>query len=195
LTVMKKFGIFGGTFNPIHNGHLIIAELAREFLQLERVIFIPSAHPPHKIQETLISFEHRAAMVRLAIAGNDDFDFSGIEKKYSLAYTADTLLKLKKLFPNTEFHLIIGSDSLLALNTWKTPELLIRRATLAVFPRANFDAQKAEKRFLDRAVILPMPVVEVSSSWVRTRIEKKETIRYVVPRDVEKYIIKNKLYV
>jgi nicotinate-nucleotide adenylyltransferase len=192
---MNKVGIFGGTFNPIHNGHLIIAELAREFLKLDQVVFVPSAHPPHKTKEAIISFTHRAAMVRAAIAGNDHFVFSDIENKYDLSYTADTLAKLGELFPRTEYYLILGSDSFLALHTWKTPGLLIRRATLAVFPRVNFDAQKGEKRFLERAVILPMPVVEVSSSWVRARVREKRTIRYVVPRSVEKYIYKNKLYV
>ena len=192
---MKKLGIFGGTFNPIHNGHLIIAELTRKYLQLDQIIFIPSARPPHKIPETLISFEHRAAMVQSAIAGSEYFTFSDIEKVQDLSFTADTLIHLKKEIPQAEFYLIIGSDSLLALHSWKTPELVTQRAILAVFPRANFDKDQADKKFLDHAILLPMPVVEISSSWVRARIGKNQTIRYLVPEEVEKYIYKNKLYV
>ncbi len=192
---MQKFGIFGGTFNPIHNGHLIIAELAREYLRLDRIIFIPSVRPPHKAPETIILFEHRAAMVRAAIAGNDRFIFSDMEETQNLSFTTDTLAKLKEQFPETEFYLIIGSDSLLALNSWKTPDVLAQQATLTVFPRVNYNARRADKNFLERAVLLPMPVVEISSSWVRERIKKNQTIRYLVPADVESYIIKNKLYV
>lgn len=192
---MQKFGIFGGTFNPIHNGHLIIAELAREYLRLDRIIFIPSVRPPHKTQETIIPYEHRAAMVRSAIAGNDRFIFSDIEQTQDLSYTTDTLAKLKEQFSGTDFYLIIGSDSLLALNSWKTPDVLTHQATLAVFPRVNYDAHQGDKKFLDHAVLLPMPVVEISSSRVRERIEKNQTIRYLVPADVESYIFKNKLYV
>ena len=192
---MKKLGIFGGTFNPIHHGHLIIAELTKQYLKLDRILFIPSVRPPHKTPEAIISFDHRAAMVRSAIAGNDPFTFNDIEKAFNLSYTVDTMAKLKEQFADAEFYLIIGSDSFLALDTWKAPEQLIRQAKLAVFPRANFDASRAERKFLDRAVILPMPVVEISSSWVRARIKKGQSIRYLVPAEVETYIGENKLYI
>ncbi|MCK6543861.1 nicotinate-nucleotide adenylyltransferase [bacterium] len=192
---MEKIGLFGGTFNPIHAGHLIIAEIIRDHLGLSKVVFIPSARPPHKASENVISFHHRKTMVDLAIEQNEYFQCSDIEEKLSgLSYTVHTLEFLRKENPKNEYFLMIGSDSLLDLPNWKTPERLTELAKIVVYPRMGFDFDKGELRFTKEAICIDKPVIEIASSWVRERLLRNQSVRYIVPNAVLSYIKKNNLY-
>ncbi|MCB0833782.1 MAG: nicotinate-nucleotide adenylyltransferase [Bacteroidetes bacterium] len=191
----KRLGLFGGTFDPIHTGHLLIAQMALEHCQLDEVLFIPSARPPHKTDRSLIAFEHRLAMTSLAVAGSKSFAVSDVEQRFSdLSYTIQTLRWIQSHRPDCSFYLIIGSDSLLALPTWKQPEELVQRAELIVYRRLEYDPAQAEKRFLEKAHLIDHPIIDVSSTWVRDRIQDGLSIRYLVPEHVEEYLIRHQLY-
>jgi len=190
-----KLGIFGGTFNPIHQAHLMIAETMRANLKLDRVVFIPAPRPPHKTDEVILSFEHRYAMIELAIQGNERFEVSDIENQRSgPSYTSKTLALLKELHPTDEWYMIIGADSLLQLQTWFEPDQLIRLCAFAIFPRRNYDPRRAEARFLDNSILVDVPMIDYSSSWVRSQIRAGESIRYYVPDAVCEYIDRHQLY-
>lgn len=192
---MTKLGIFGGTFNPIHNGHLQIATMVLEETDLDEIIFIPSANPPHKTHEHIIPFEHRRNMLYLAISGYPRFFIQDIEYRLGgISYTVQTLDVLRQENPEAEFFLIIGSDSLLGLSTWKEPEKVVTQARFIVFPRAQADPALAEKRFLDNAILLKAPLIPISSSNIRSRVAHGKSIADRVPEKVARYITKNKLY-
>jgi nicotinate-nucleotide adenylyltransferase len=192
---MTKLGIFGGTFDPIHNGHLLIAESAMAKTDLDKIVFIPSASPPHKPHPQIISFEHRWNMVNLAISGHPDFSSSDIEHRLGgISYTVRTLELLTQENPGSELFLIIGSDSLLGLPTWKEPEKLLMLTRFIVFPRSDSDASQAGKQFLDRTKLLDVPLVSISSSDIRSKAAQHISIQGMVPDKVERYIKENRLY-
>lgn len=192
---MKKLGIFGGTFDPIHNGHLCIAETVLEKTDIDWIVFMPSATPPHKHSHPILSFEHRWNMVNLAIYGKSGITASDIEQRLGgISYTVRTLAALKKEYTNHEIYLIIGSDSLLALSSWKNPEKLVEQCRFIVYPRSNADALTAEKRFLDKAFLLDAQLVQISSSDIRSRAAKKNSIHGLVDEKVEHYIEEYRLY-
>ncbi len=192
---MKKLGIFGGTFDPVHNGHLLIAETVLTRTEVEEILFLPSARPPHKTDQHILPFEHRMHMVRLAIEGKkcmaaDDMEF----RLGGLSYTVRTLETMKEVHPGVEWHLIIGADSLLGLPAWKEPDRLIREVRFIVYPRAGADTAHAEKRFMERAVMLDVPLTDFSSSEIRSRLRRGLSVHGMVPESVERYITENKLY-
>lgn len=192
---MKKLGVFGGTFDPIHNGHLCIAETVLEKTDLDKIVFMPSAAPPHKSYQQVIPFEHRWNMVNLAITGKPALSATDVEQRLGgVSYTVVTLEALKKEYPNSEIYLIIGSDSLLGLPSWKEPEKLAEQCRFIVFPRSYADLSKAEKRFLDKSILLDVPLVPFSSSEIRSRVTKKISITGLVPDKVERYIDEHRLY-
>lgn len=190
-----SLGIFGGTFNPVHTAHLIIAETVRDRLRLDKVLFIPSPRPPHKPADEMLPFEHRFRMTQLAIAGNDSLECSDIENSHTgPSYTVLTLDLLKTKYPGAEFFLIIGADSLAQFSSWHQPDEIIRQATLAVYPREGFNPADAEKRFRDRSVILDIPLISIASTDIRKRIHAGETVRYMLPDAVMSYMHKHNLY-
>jgi nicotinate-nucleotide adenylyltransferase len=192
---MKKIGIFGGTFDPIHNGHLHIAETVLSTTEVEEIVFMPSAKPPHKPGRRITSFEHRMHMVRLAIDGYRTFSADDVEFRLGgTSYTVRTIETLKKERPDTQWFLIIGSDSLLGLPSWKEPEKLIKEFRFIVFPRTSSDPALSEKRFLERSIVLNVPLVTISSSDIRSRVGRGEPIDEMVPAEVERYIALHKLY-
>ena len=192
---MKKLGIFGGTFDPIHNGHLCIAETVLEKTDLDLIVFMPSAAPPHKLNRQILSFEHRWNMVNLAISGKKAISASDIEQRLGgISYTVHTLEALKKEYANHEIYLIIGSDSLLGLSSWKEPDKLVTQCRFVVYPRSNADAAKAEKRFFDNAILLDAGLVQISSSDIRSLAAKKSSIHGLVDEKVERYIEEHRLY-
>jgi nicotinate-nucleotide adenylyltransferase len=150
---LKRIGVFGGAFNPIHTAHLIIAENVKEQIQLNKVVFIPYANPPHKDTNELLSSEHRLKMIHLAISGNNYFESSDLEikkGKNSITYTFDTLLSLRELYygEQVKFYLIIGIDNLIELHTWKNPEKLFTLSEVIVINRPGFLIQNVENEFL-----------------------------------------------
>lgn len=194
-----KIGIMGGTFNPVHNAHLLIAEIACEQYELDRVIFMTGGNPPHK--SDAIDAHDRLNMARIAIEGNshfiaDDFEVERSEKSYTL----HTLEYLKKKYPSAELFFIIGEDSLCDLHKWYKPEEILKLCTILVFPRKS---QKETENAIMNAKntlggnILPVtaPVIGISSTDIRSRIKNKQTVRYMLPEGVIRYIEENGLYV
>jgi len=189
-----KIGLFGGSFDPIHVGHLILAQSAVNFAGLNRVFFIPTAVPPHKRREGLTDFEIRVNMVELAIGGNSYFELSLIESEEHIVYTYETVLYFKeKGFGKERIHLIVGSDSLEEIETWRKPDVIFSNATVVAMARPGYD----------HLPILPpgaaLIMIEtgsnsISSSEIRRMVRERKSIRYLVPHTVERFIEEHSLY-
>jgi nicotinate-nucleotide adenylyltransferase len=186
----------GGTFDPIHIAHLIVAELALDLLGLERIIFVPSARPPHKSENDISPIEHRLEMVRLAIEGNPRLSLSDMElRRPEPSYTVETIRQFRRELGSEErIYFIMGADSLAQLDTWKDPDELASSCELVVFRRAGSMPDDADPE-LGRAVrVLDTPLIEVSSSDIRERVRRGLSIRYLVPGGVIAYIEEKNLY-
>lgn len=196
---MSRLGIMGGTFNPPHNAHLLIAELAREQYALDRVIFIVGGNPPHKKSE--VEAIHRLNMTRLAIEGNGHFTDDDFEvKSDAKSYTVHTLEYLKDKYPSDELFFIIGEDSLADLSKWYMPEKITEMSALLVFPRKSKTTllgtlKKMRERYGENIFPIDAPVMEISSTNIRGRIKDGKTVRYMLPDKVIGYIEENDLYV
>lgn len=198
----KRLGIFGGTFNPIHFGHLIIAENACSQYDLEKVIFLPTGHAPHKPFMGEDMSVHRCRMLEEAIADNPKFLISYREiQNTSVNYTYKTLESIKQENPKTDLYFILGADSLFDFESWKHPELICRYSTILAAVRDYLNEQKVDKqiqylceKFDGRIHRLETPNFNVSSKGLRERIQNGQTIRYMVPKAVEQYITENELY-
>lgn len=192
-----KVGLFGGTFDPIHVAHLILAEWVREGMALDRVLFVPAAVPPHKRQRALSSAWQRLAMVQLATADWPLFSVSDLEiRRGGVSYTVDTVREVRELFglARNELFLIIGSDSLQEITTWRDPEEIFAACQVVVVTRPGFDPALAPTHFAAKAILFAAPLLEVSSSQIRERIKAGKSIRYLVPSAVERYIREHGLY-
>jgi nicotinate-nucleotide adenylyltransferase len=187
-----KIGILGGTFNPVHLGHLIIAEQARDKLDLDKVIFIPAGIPPHKDVGDLIAARYRYRMIAAAIKGNPVFEVCDLEMhRKGKSYSVETLGELKKRFPRkTQFYFIIGSDTLNELHTWKDPERIFTLCRFAVVKRPKFTFRNLPPG----SVMIDEFAINISSSLIREKIAAGESFRYLVPEAVRVYILKNGLY-
>ena len=195
MTSPKKLGILGGTFDPIHMGHLVLAEQAREQFQLEQIIFIPSASPPHKTEQELSLAIHRFEMTKLALEGNRYFSVSDIElKRKGLSYTIETLRELKGLYKDSEIYFLTGSDVLEEITTWKDPEEIYKLARIVIAVRPGFDKFDPENHFAKKSVIVRITGVDISSTQIREKVRNGESIKYLVPSKVEEYIKKKNLY-
>lgn len=199
-----RIGLFGGTFDPIHYGHLILAEEVREALNLDKIIFIPGANPPHKNIKKISSASLRLKMVRLAIQDNPKFDVSTVEmKKKTPAYTLDTVVHFRKLYKRATLFFMIGSDSLYEMHTWYKIDELAEQCCFVVAARPGFelkdqkcgDLNLAPKTFqrLTRHVIKMIPI-GVSSTQIRKKVAQGLSIRYLVPRKVAQLIDYKGLY-
>lgn len=195
---MKRYGVFGGAFNPVHTAHLIIAEDVRQQMHLDKVLFIPYSNPPHKNSEELLKPEQRLQMLRLAIEGNRFFEISEIEIHTinSKTYTVDTLMKLRELYKSdgVKLYLIIGLDNLIELHTWKDPGKLFMLSEVVVLNRPGYFIQSVENEYSRRVVYIPAPNIDISASDIRHKIREKKSIKYLVPEKVEKFIVENNLY-
>jgi len=192
-----KLGIFGGTFNPIHSGHLLIAQDASEAFGLSRVMFIPSAVPPHKRVKDLADGRHRLAMVRRAIRGNPRFESSDIElRRGNVSYTIDTVNALRRRHPRARMFLLIGSDSLNEFHTWRSAAQLTRRCRVIAVLRPGEKRFRFARRRLPhlRPLTLRAHPFDVSSTEIRARVRAGKSIRYLVPESVRSYIARHKLY-
>jgi nicotinate-nucleotide adenylyltransferase len=198
-----RIGVLGGTFDPVHFGHLIMAEQCREQAALDQIWFLPSARPPHKLDQPLTPFDHRAEMLALAIAGQPAFRVEKIEKdRPGPSYTADTLDELNQLHPGNEWFLLVGSDTLADLPTWHEPARIIERAGLLVVARPGPDAFSEDelRARLPRAGADPRvqfvasPLIDISSRDLRLRAAQGRSLRYLLPRAVECYIQAKGLY-
>ena len=189
-------GLIGGTFDPIHIAHLIIAEAALEALSLREIVFVPAARPPHKDGGDVTPVEHRLEMVRLAIEGNPRLAVSDIEaRRESPSYTIDTIREIRAgLDAGEEIYFIMGADNLVEFFTWKDPEELLAACEIVVVPRPGVSTDDADPRILDAAIVLHAPELSIASRDIRDRVRLGRAIRYLVPATVESYIDKKKLY-
>jgi nicotinate-nucleotide adenylyltransferase len=200
----KQIGIFGGTFDPVHLGHLIVAEQCREQARLEEVWFVPAARPPHKSEQALTPFAQRVEMLSLAVAGYPAFRVNELEQeREGPSYTADTLDILGQRYPDADLHLIIGSDCLPDLPGWHAPERIAARAGLLIVARPAWplwpvDRLRAALRLPDgmelRQQVVHVPLIEISSRDLRRRRGEGRSLRYLTPRAVECYIEAHRLY-
>jgi nicotinate-nucleotide adenylyltransferase len=199
-----RIGVFGGTFDPIHLGHLLLAEQCREQAQLETVWFIPSAVPPHKQNRSITPFDRRVEMLQLALAGNPVFQINTLERdRQGPSYTADTLELLQNQHPHAQLFLMIGADCLPDLPKWYEPQRILQLATLLVTDRGNHPIgtpeQLAEAIGLQNNDLIcmqhiPIPLIDFASTEIRDRVQTNRSIRYFVPAAVEVYIREKKLY-
>ena len=192
-----KLGIFGGTFNPIHLGHLLIAQDALEEFGLSKVLFIPAATPPHKRAPDLAPDRHRLAMVKLATRENPKFAVSDIElRRGGLSYTIDTVRALRKRHSRAELHLLIGSDSLNEFHHWREARELAGLCRVIAVLRPGEKRFRFAKRRLPglRPLTLAAHPFAVSSTEIRERVRKVKSVRYLVPDAVGRYIAKHNLY-
>lgn len=191
----ERLGLFGGTFDPPHLGHLALAEWARERLRLDRVVFVPAGDPPHKRGRIVTRAATRLAMTELAIAGRECFALSRIEiDREGPSYTVDTLRALRAAHPGSRWWLLIGEDSLAELSTWKEPEAIVRLATPAVAVRPGSRVRRSPRAFGRPVVWLDNPPIDVSSSGVRARARRGASIRFLVPDAVERFVVASRLY-
>jgi nicotinate-nucleotide adenylyltransferase len=185
-----KIGILGGTFNPIHFGHLHLAERVREKLSLDKVIFIPANIPPHKDNTDIAAPKNRLKMIKLAILDNPCFLVSDIEiKREGVSYTIDTLKILRKKFKNAELFFIIGSDEVRGLNSWKDIENIKEIVQFVVAKRPGYSLNN-----LNDFIQIEIEEMDISGYQIRKRIREDKSIRYLVPEKVRRYILKRKLY-
>lgn len=217
-----KIGIFGGTFNPIHYGHLRAAEEVRERFNLDKIIFIPSKIPPLKTQELLDS-AYRYKMTELALSTNSFFEISDIEfKRSGKSYSVYTIEELQSIYHGTNLYFILGIDSFLEISSWRQPERLISLVDFIVISRPPFkfvdllsssyiNATKNDLAKLDKAKLklytanlissgktvmaFRIPLMDISATEIRRRVREGKSIKYLLPESVESYIIANKLYV
>ncbi len=191
---MRRIGVFGGTFDPPHVGHLALAEWARDELRLDRVLFVPAARPPHKRHRRISAAADRVAMTRRAVRGNAGFGVSTIEvRRRGPSYTVDTLRALSRRHPGAALFLLVGEDSLREFHTWHAPEEILRIAKLVVAGRPG---ARARRGLVPRARIVRLgnPVLDVSSSTLRRRARSGRSVRYFVPDAVARYITAHRLY-
>lgn len=197
-----KIGIMGGTFDPIHLGHLATAEAVREIFTLDEVLFIPASRPPHKRGRIVTDSKHRLAMVQLATRSNEFFKVSDMElKRTGLSYTLDTMNELHKTFGDSaELFFIIGADSLADLSKWYSARELVDKCHFIATTRQGVDIDfSAVKNFFGSAAMehihrVTTPGLEISSTDLRERVRLGRSIKYLVPEIVEDYILREGLY-
>jgi nicotinate-nucleotide adenylyltransferase len=189
---VERVGVLGGTFNPIHVGHLMIAQMALERMHLTKVIFVPAHIPPHKNPGVVASAKHRFQMVKLAIEGNASFEISDFEiNKKGKSYTVDTMNYFYEFYlKDAKLFFIIGGDALGELRSWRYIDDILKISEFIVVNRPGYVKKSNDVKH--HSVI--MPGIDISSSYVRLRLLQDKTIRYFVPDGVLEYISQNQLY-
>jgi nicotinate-nucleotide adenylyltransferase len=190
LGTPQRIGLFGGTFDPVHHGHLIIAQTVLERAHLDRMVFIPSACPPHKGQEVMFDAPARRTFLTLAVCGHPRFSVSDIElQRRGISYTIDTIRELKlRLSSGAELFFLVGMDNLYEIETWKDPRGILEQCTVLVAERACPDDREIPGWLADRIERIPTPIIDISSSDIRMRIREGKSIRYLVPEAVAEEI-------
>ena len=198
-----RIGVFGGSFDPVHLGHLILAENCRQQAKLDQVLFIPCAMSPHKRDGAHGTDRQRLEMLDLAIGGHRDFVRSDMEiKRGGVSYTIDTLRELEGSQPDNEWFFLMGADSLESFSSWKEPDEILKLAKPIVVgrPGSEIDLGSLEKNSSAdyvkslRDLSVESPLIEISSSNIRQRVAESKSIRFLVPRSIEQYIVTQKMY-
>ncbi len=192
----RKIGIFGGTFNPVHIGHLINIEFTRDFFALDKVFLIPAKIPVHKEIEGGVSPADRFRMVELAVADNPFIEASSIEiDRDSPSYTITTINELHEIYPDDELFLILGADSFNELDTWKSYEDILKRVSIIVMKRPGSPVLRNDiKKFASGIYEIENPLIDLSSTIIRNRIKQGRTVRYLTSDEILGYIEKKRLY-
>jgi nicotinate-nucleotide adenylyltransferase len=203
---VKRIGVMGGTFDPIHNGHLVTAEEAWQQFQLDQVLFMPSGHPPHKEDRKSLDPEDRYLMTVIATASNPHFKVSRMEvDRGGPSYTIDTVHEMHRIYgKNTEVFFITGADAILEILTWKEPEKVLGEATFIAATRPGYDLKKMEESLPEverkrhasdpRVLVMEIPALAISSTDIRKRVRERRSIFYLVPDGVASFIEKNGFY-
>jgi len=202
MNKMRKIGIMGGTFDPIHNAHLVLGESAYRQFGLDEVLFMPAKQPPHKVGNEISPVEARVTMVRLAIADTPYFACSEFELGLpGKSYTAHTLTALHELHPDAQYYFIMGGDSLFTLDEWYEPAIILEHAVILAAVREDYDTADIKKRisylterFGGRIEILYTPKMDISSTEIRKNVQNNTSVAEMVPKAVEDYIQRNGLY-
>ncbi len=203
VAVEMNIGVLGGTFDPVHNGHLIVAEEAKTQLNLVEIIFVPAGQPWLKAAKPISPAEHRLQMLRLAIADKPYFKLSTIEiERTGPSYTIDTIAELRdKLGSEDEFFFILGWDSLAELPQWREPSRLIKMCYLVAVPRPGYPRPKLKtleviiRGLSQRVMLMKEPEIDISASAIRERVARGLSIRHLVPEPVNRYIKEHRLYI
>jgi nicotinate-nucleotide adenylyltransferase len=191
-----KLGIFGGTFNPIHNGHLINVEIIRSDFNLDKIILVPAKVPVHKSLAGDVPAEERYAMAALSVAGAREYEVSRIEiDRNEPSYTITTVHELQGLYPDSELHLIIGMDSLNELCIWREPDHLLEHVSLIVMKRPGETCDPKLDLSRYKVGFAENPLIDISSTLIRERLRAGKSIRFLVPDAIVDYIQKKGLYV
>jgi len=198
----KRVGLFGGSFNPVHQGHLIVAEFATVTFELDLVLFAPVAHPPHRDGKDLLAIEHRLAMIQLAIADNDRFQLTLVDvERPGPHYSADAIQIIEEQYPNCQLHFVMGGDSFKDFPQWDRPEVIAEHCRLAVmrrpsshpvYPHMHDDVMPDLHHRVD---MIEAPPIGISATRIREQIRTHKSVRYLLPDSVLAYIADNKLYV
>ncbi|RNC29927.1 MAG: putative nicotinate-nucleotide adenylyltransferase [Candidatus Dichloromethanomonas elyunquensis] len=202
MTGGLRLGIMGGTFDPIHYGHLVAAETARIELELDNVLFIPAGNPPHKIDRIITDANLRFEMVEMSIRSNNNFKVSRMEiERTGPTYTIDTLRILKKTFSDQELYFITGTDALKEMLTWREPEEIIKLSKIVGVSRPGYDSRNVLSKIFkkypftkERIYQLEVPALAISSTDIRSRVFNQKSIRYLLPEEVRLFIKTNHLY-
>lgn len=195
MTRATPIGLFGGTFDPIHTAHLIIAQEAVTQLDLARLYFIPAFVPPHKKGKRVTDFAHRLRMVALATAGNPRFACSEIElRRGGLSFSVDTVAAFRRQLPGARLHFLLGADNLKDLRFWHQPKKLFSLCRVVMVNRPGSFHPRIRDPFIRRILWLDAPQMDISATHIREKVRRGETIRYLVPDAVAAYITKHRLY-
>ncbi len=198
----NKIAIMGGTFNPIHNGHLVAAEAVRQELDIDKVIFIPTGNPPHKETNPMYN-EHRYLMTVFATVTNPQFEVSRVElDRPGKTYAIDTVKEIKKMYKVCKLYYITGADAIAQILTWKNPKELLSQCCFVAVTRPGYDRSSLqetisnlEENYRGNIITLEIPALSISSTDIRNRVHSRKTIKYLVPESVEEYILKSDLYI
>lgn len=195
---MNRLGIFGGTFDPPHIAHSILADEVKEQMNLDKIIFIPSGNPPLKDEDIISSHMHRLNMAKIAFERDKNFEINDIEikKYYEKSYTINTIQKLAEKYKNdlVKLYLIIGIDNLIDFPKWKEPDKIFSICEVLVMYRPGFIIKKITPEYSSKVKYIDVPSLEISSTSIRKKVKNKESIKYLVFPEVENYILNNKLY-
>ncbi|MBI1346659.1 nicotinate-nucleotide adenylyltransferase [bacterium] len=198
MTTARRIGIYGGTFDPVHLAHLVLAEQCRDQMRLDEIWFVPAHHPPHKSTVAVTPADHRRQMLEFAIAGHEHFRICSVElDRTGPSFTVDTLETLTSQHPAVEWSLLIGADSLRDFPNWRGPERITQLAHIVVVNRGQDalpDLEPYRQRFGDVWSVVTMPGLDIAASDIRLRTQQGRSIRYLVPRAVEVYIQQHGLY-
>lgn len=200
---MKKIGIMGGTFNPIHYGHLLLAEYAYEEYELDEVWIMPTKNPGYRTISNSVSEVDRCNMIQLAIASNPHLQFSDLElKREGTTYTVDTLEECNSIYSDDEFYFIMGADSIFQFESWKSPDRILELCHVIVAQRGEQTNNEIERqiaylcnKYTANIHLLHSPNLDISSHGIRKRVRLGQTFKYLLPESVEAYILEHKLYI